>query len=267
MNPFVSQQDFLAALAPGELLRLYDLMPDVSFFMKDTEGRFVALNRLGCQFCGVRSEQDAFGCTDRDFFPSRRAEEYMADDRAVIATGHPIVNRMEPAPEMEGSPHLVVTHKVPVRNRDGAVIGVAGFSRRVEEIRCASSVIRKLAEVVDRLHERFAETVSTAELAKQAGLSESQFERIFKKALGTSPRQYLQRIRIEHASRLLLETEETIASIAQRCGYYDHSHFCKTFAAQLGSAPSEYRKERQTSPVSGGLPESAGDAPAAGSRE
>jgi len=245
MTPPVTRQSFLADLAPGELLSLYELMPDVSFFMKDEECRFVALNQRGCQFCGVQSETDAFGRTDLDFFPRGRAEEYMADDRAVMTTGRPIINRIEPAPEMEGSPHLVITNKIAVKNREGKIVGVAGFSRRVEDLRCATSVIKKLAAVVDQLHERFAAPNGTPELAKQAGLSESQFERIFKKAFGVSPRQYLHRIRIEHASRLLLESQDTIASIAQQCGYYDHSHFCKTFASQLGLTPSEYRKERQ----------------------
>ena len=59
-------------------------MPDISFFMKDREGRFIALNRMGCEFCGVTTEREAFGRTDRDFFPEVNAELYMADDRAVM---------------------------------------------------------------------------------------------------------------------------------------------------------------------------------------
>ncbi|WP_052573590.1 AraC family transcriptional regulator [Haloferula sp. BvORR071] len=248
MNPPpYSREAFLAEMAAAVLHPLYDLMPDVSFFIKDTAGRFVALSRLGCEFCGVKTEEDAFGCTDLDFFPESRAAEYMADDRLVIASGQPIVNRIEPAPEMEGSPRLVVTNKIPVRDRNGSIIGVAGFSRRVEHLRCATTVIRKLAAAVDQIHQHYAESFDTADLAKQAGLSTSQFERLFRKALGSSPRQYLQRVRIEHACLFLVESEDTVAAIAQRCGYYDHAHFTKAFVALKGKTPTAFRKERQAS--------------------
>ena len=244
-----SREVFLAEMTPGALHPLYDLMPDVSFFMKDLEGRFVALSRLGCEFCGVKKEEDAFGCTDRDFFPEGRAAEYMADDQLVITSGQPIVNRIEPAPEMEGSPRLVVTNKVPVRDRNGRIIGVAGFSRRVEQLRCATAVIHKLAAAVDQIHQQYATARDSTEMAKRAGLSTSQFERLFRKALGSSPRQYLQRVRIEHACAFLVESEETVAAVAQRCGYYDHAHFTKAFVALKGLTPTAFRKQRQAAPA------------------
>ncbi len=49
-------------------LALFELMPDVSFFVKDYEGKFMALNLRGREYCGVKSERDAFGKTDQDFF-------------------------------------------------------------------------------------------------------------------------------------------------------------------------------------------------------
>lgn len=240
-----SRQVFLERLAVDGLVQLYEQMPEVSFFMKNQDCRFVALNRLGCEFCGVTSEREALGCTDHDFFPSNRADEYVADDRAVMATGRAILNRLEPAPEMEGSPHLVVTNKVPLRDRKGQIIGVAGFSRRVEGLRGAHEALNQLAMAVETLHREHAEPLSTAAMAKMAGLSTSQFERNFRKTLGTSPRRYLLRVRIEHACRLLSETSDTISLIAQQCGFYDHAHFTRSFVAEKAITPSRFRKERQ----------------------
>jgi AraC-like DNA-binding protein len=228
-----------------QLLQVFDLMPDVSFFMKDLDGRFVALNRLGCEFCGVRSARDAFGKTDRDFFPRDRADAYMADDRVVMQTGQAVCNRIEPAPEMEGSPHLVVTNKMPLRDSSGNVIGVFGFSRRVEHVRCAPAATDKLAAAVAYLHENFAESLSTEDLARRAGQSVSQFERTFRKAFGTSPRQYVLRVRVERACRLLTETDQTVATIAVECGFCDHAHFTRAFRALMSVSPSEYRRERR----------------------
>jgi AraC-like DNA-binding protein len=228
-----------------QLVRLFDLMPDVSFFMKDREGRFVALNRLGCEFCNVKSEREALGKSDRDFFPAARAEEYLAADLEVMESGFPKLNRIEPAPEREGSPHLVITNKIPLRDANGLVIGLAGFSRRIENLRTAPATMRKLAATVTRLHDGFAEPLTTAQLAQQAGLSISQFERNFRKAFGTSPHQYLVGIRVEHACRLLTETDDTVSAVAQRCGFYDHAHFTRAFAALMGTSPSGYRRDHQ----------------------
>jgi AraC-like DNA-binding protein len=228
-----------------QIVRLFDLMPDVSFFMKDREARFVALNRLGCEFCNVKSEREALGKSDRDFFPAERAEEYLADDREVMESGLPKLNRIEPAPEREGSPHLVITHKIPLRDADGRVIGLAGFSRRIDNLRNAPATMRKLAATVARLHDEFAEPLTTAQLAQQAGLSISQFERNFRKAFGTSPHQYLVAIRVEHACRLLIETDDTVTAVAQLCGFYDHAHFTRSFASVMGTSPSGYRRDHQ----------------------
>lgn len=132
--------------------------------------------------------------------------------------------------------------KIPVRDRTGRIIGVAGFSRRVEHLRRNAAVIHKPAAVVNHSHNPFAEEFSTPNLAKSVGLSTSRFERLFRKTFRTSPRQYLQQIRIQHACRLLLETEDTIAAIAQRCGYHGHAHFTKVLASQAGIAPPRFRK-------------------------
>ena len=246
MKPESRRTAFLQQLGSlDQLIPLFDLLPDVSFFMKDRSARFIALNRLGCEFCGVKSEREALGKTDKDFFPAARAAEYLADDREVMRTGQPKLNRVEPAPEREGSPHLVITNKIPLRDPTGKVVGLAGFSRRVEHLRAAPSTLHKLSATVARLHAQHADPITTEDLAKQAGLSVSQFERTFRKAFGTSPRQYLLSIRVEHACRLLAETDDTVATIAQRCGFYDHAHFTRTFASQMGTSPSRYRRERQ----------------------
>jgi len=247
METLVLHQKFLRQLGSGEqLLRLFDLLPDVSFFMKDRRGRFIALNRQGCDYCGVKSEREAIGKTDRDFFPQTRAAEYMAADRLVMQTGQAILNRVEPAPEREGSPHLVITNKIPLRDARGRVMGVAGFSRRVEQVRGAPAATQRLARAVSRLHDHYASPLTTAQLAKAAGLSPSQFERTFRKAFGASPRQYLLRVRLEAASRKLADTDDTIAVIAHACGFYDHAHFTRSFRAVNGISPSRYRREHQS---------------------
>lgn len=247
MKPASLRKAFLKRLGGSEqLLRLFDLLPDVAFFMKDRRGRFIALNRRNCDYCGVRSEREAIGKTDRELFTPHRAAEYMADDRLVMQRGKPILNRVEPTPEVEGSPHLFVTNKVPLRDAQGRVMGVVGFSRRVEQVRGAPAATKRLARAVERLHDHYASALTTAELARLAGLSPSQFERTFRKAFGASPRQYLLRVRVQAARQKLAETDDTIAAIALGCGFYDHAHFTRCFRALTGISPSRYRRELQT---------------------
>ena len=144
----ISPKAFLRQTRGSELVRLFDLLPDVNFFIKDRAGRFMALNRCGWEYCGVQREKDAIGKTDLDFFPRRRAAEYRKDDEAVMRSGKAIVNRVESAPEAEGSPRLVMTSKLPLRNAKGEVIGIAGVSRRPDQARSRCSGEARFPKVI-----------------------------------------------------------------------------------------------------------------------
>ncbi|TWU32032.1 AraC family transcriptional regulator [Novipirellula artificiosorum] len=224
-----------------QVFAMLDLLPGLSFFVKDRQGRFIALNRRGCEYCGVPTEAEAIGKTDHDFFPKQRADDYRADDLRVLESGKPIIDRVESAPESAGSPRLVMTSKVPLRDSRGQIIGVAGFSRQIEEIREPRGTVAAFAKVIEHLHQHFADNLVTADLAEMAGLSQSQFERRFRRAFGASPRQYLMGIRIERAAKMLLETEKTVAEIALTCGFYDHAHFSRRFRCIMNTSPTQYR--------------------------
>ncbi len=239
------RQDFLARAQAHALVELFARLGEVSFFLKDRRGRFIALNRRGCDYCGVASEAEAIGRTDRDFFPRRRADGYMRDDRAVMESGTALVERIESAPEEEASPRLVLTAKVPVRDRAGRVIGVAGISRAVDARRPERPGLARLERVIDHLHRHLGERLTGAALAHIAGLSQSQFERSFLAAYGTTPRQYLLRQRIEAACRRLAESDATIAAIAHACGFADHAHLTRSFSRQKGMTPSQYRRHQR----------------------
>ena len=239
-TPRQSAAEFVARVQPpDQWFALIELMPEVSFFVKDLDGRFMVLNRRGCEYCGVSDPADAIGKTDHDFFPTGRADEYRADDRRVIDSGRPMTRRVESAPEAAGSPRLVETSKIPLRDRHGKVIGVAGFSREVSGWRRDRG---DLSDVVSHLHQHFGDPIDTPALADTAGLSVSQFERRFRSAFGTSPRQYLIRVRIERAAERLRKTDAPVTDIAAQCGFSDHAHLSRTFKAAMGTTPTQYRK-------------------------
>ncbi|MCC9654710.1 AraC family transcriptional regulator [Rhodopirellula halodulae] len=244
MKKTLDKEAFFDRLAPGQqVLKLFDWLPDVSFFVKDRQGRFMALNRRGCEYCGIHSEDEAIGKTDHDFFPKTRADEYREDDLQVMRSKEAIINRIESAPEEAGSPRLVTTSKIPLKDRRGRVIGVAGFSRQVERMQSGSA--DSMEQVMQYIHEHYREDIPTGHLAEMASLSASHFERRFRLAFGSSPRQYLIRVRVENAARKLRETDDRVTSIAQRCGFYDHAHFSRSFQRIMNMSPTEYRKRNQ----------------------
>ena len=75
-------------------------------------------------------------------------------------------------------------------------------------------------------------------------MSESNFCKFFKKATGKTYSDYLNEIRINEASRLLLQSEKTISQIAFECGFETLSYFNRVFITKKKKTPSHYRKEK-----------------------
>ncbi len=241
----VRKEFFKSLTHDNQIIKRFDLLPEIAFYLKDKDSRFVALNRKTCEYCGVAQEEDALGKTDHDFFPQENADSFRADDFAVMESGQPIVNRIEVEPHKANSDRLVVTNKIPVRNGKGEVIGLAGFSRQVDRLSGRAGTADEFAQTIDYLKKKFNEPLGTAELAKMAGMSVSQFERRFRRALGSSPRQYLLRLRVDSAARLLTFTNRPIAKISKECGFHDHAHFTRSFKKMMNMTPLNFRKRQQ----------------------
>jgi AraC-like DNA-binding protein len=80
------------------------------------------------------------------------------------------------------------------------------------------------------------------------------FERLVKQVFHLTPRQLLTKTRIDAASRLLQEGGASVAEIAHRCGYSDHSAFTRQFKATVGIAPVAFRERAARSAGRSGLP-------------
>lgn len=230
--------------ADDQILKIFDLIPEVSFVLKDKSFRYILLNRSGCEYCGIAHDKEAIGMTDYDFFPTEKADSYRNDDREVIKKGVSIMNRIESAPVQAGSDRMVITSKIPMKDADGNVIGLASISRQIEHIGERSGSVTQFTEMLTFMRENYGELIVTKDLAKISGMSISQFERRFRKAFGTSPRQYLLRLRVNAAARALIETDDTVASIAQDCGFHDHAHMCRSFRSMMNKSPTAFRRGR-----------------------
>jgi AraC family transcriptional regulator, L-rhamnose operon transcriptional activator RhaR len=104
----------------------------------------------------------------------------------------------------------------------------------------------RVAESIRRIESRYMEQIDLGELARSCAMSERNFFRLFRQATGQPPRAYMERLRIEHASERLRNTDMTITEIAFACGFVDSNFFARQFRKITGHSPSEYRRRWQT---------------------
>lgn len=97
---------------------------------------------------------------------------------------------------------------------------------------------------VDLVERASDSPLSLADLAAAAGLSPFHFLRVFRRATGTTPHQYLVGARLRRAARLLLDTARPVTDIAYDVGFEDLSNFVRTFHRHVGCSPRAYRRRR-----------------------
>ena len=115
------------------LLRaLMDNAPDHIYF-KGPDSRFTHINASHARDLGLARPEDAIGKTDADFFPPDFARETSDDERHILETGKPIIGKEERCVYPGGRVLWVSATKVPLRDRQGKLIGMVGISRDITE--------------------------------------------------------------------------------------------------------------------------------------
>ncbi|WP_405900972.1 GlxA family transcriptional regulator [Streptomyces sp. NBC_00727] len=99
-----------------------------------------------------------------------------------------------------------------------------------------------LREVQHWITEHPGADLSVEALAARARLSPRHFARAFQAETGTTPGRYVDRVRLEHARRLLEDTTDGVAGIARSSGYGTSEAMRRAFVKALGAAPAEYRR-------------------------
>ena len=105
--------------------------------------------------------------------------------------------------------------------------------------RLRSGQRRAVARAREYLERSGNRSVTLAELAREAYVSPFHLHRLFRAELGVSPHEYLTRIRIDRAGRLLADGRN-VAEVALAVGYRSPGHFARVFRARTGLRPSEY---------------------------
>ncbi|MBN2640465.1 MAG: helix-turn-helix domain-containing protein [Victivallales bacterium] len=103
----------------------------------------------------------------------------------------------------------------------------------------------KLGQLLSFINYNYRRPLRVKYLAQRMSISEMSLYRLFSCNLGTSPMGYINNLRISHAQKFLLNTNNSIAQIAEDVGIPDSNYFSRCFRKSTGVSPREFRNQKQ----------------------
>lgn len=242
-DPDQFQKEFFSKLGPGlHLGKIFEQMPEVYYFAKDVQSRFVDANQNVVRMAGCQHLDEMIGRTDFDFHPMELAARYVEEDQRVMLSGRALPNQAWLVPD-RGRVKWFISTKMPLFTPDGQVIGIVGVMRDHQKSGEMLQPFSDMQEVVDYIFANYDKKITLQTLADRACLSVSQLIRNFKKVFDATPQQFLLKVRLDAACQLLVSTDLSVSQIAQQTGFYDHSYFAKQFTQGKKVSPKVYRRK------------------------
>jgi len=133
---------------------LLDNIPDRIYF-KDDRSRFIRINRALTRLFQLERPEEAYGRSDADFYDAEHAAQARVDEKLVMETGEPLLNKVECETLHDGTRVWSLTTKLPLRDRKGIIIGTCGISREISQIKEMESALESernlLRAVIDNV--------------------------------------------------------------------------------------------------------------------
>lgn len=101
---------------------------------------------------------------------------------------------------------------------------------------------RRIRTAVDYMNQNFHKSITLTEVARLTNMTDVSFSRFFKARTGITFMDSLLEMRLGHASRLLIDTTESVSEIAYNCGFNNISNFNRLFKKKKGCTPKEFRE-------------------------
>ena len=130
------------------LRALIDNVPDY-MYVKDTGCRFIVANAAVARQMGAKSPEELLGKTDFDFYPRELAATFFEDEQKVIRSGQAEVNREESGLDPQGNVSQVLTTQVPLRDKNGQVIGLVGIGHDITHLKKIQAEMQRAREVAE----------------------------------------------------------------------------------------------------------------------
>jgi PAS domain S-box-containing protein len=109
-------------------------LPDRIYF-KDAQGRFIRISRAMADQFGLAHPRQAVGKTDLDFRPAEQAEAVAAEERQVLESGQPLLDRIQRESSPNGGTRWFLSSILPLRDRQGHIIGTFGIQRDITHLK------------------------------------------------------------------------------------------------------------------------------------
>jgi len=229
------------SVAAEVLAELFDHAPDLAFYVKDAAGRYLAVNHSLVKRHGFRHKAQVLHRRPCEICRGDFGRLPAEQDERVLRTGEPLIDHLEQQWYLPQKPVWCLTTKLPLRDAAGRIVGLVGISRDLRAPINPGEVPPSLARVLEHFEENLSEPVSASSLARQAGIPPARFARLIRRFFDLTPSQFITQTRLTAATRLLRESQDSVAGIAFRCGFYDHSAFSRAFQRAMGVTPSDYR--------------------------
>jgi len=142
------------------LQAMLDNVPDRIYF-KDTQSRFLKLSRALARRIGLTDPEQAVGKTDFDFFPAEKAHEFFQDEQKIIQTGQPLINKIEVQIRPDGEVTWASVTKVPLQDKAGKVIGIAGINRDITDQKHAEEALAQERHLLRTLIDNLPDCIYT----------------------------------------------------------------------------------------------------------
>jgi AraC-like DNA-binding protein len=233
--------DNVSDYGPGDLVLLGSNLPHTwassdSGTSRDLNAARAVVVQFDAQFAGAAL------CDAPEMRPVRRMFEASSRGMSFDArASRDAVRHLSILPDLEGPRRLI-----------GLLEALATLAANAGRARTLASPAfnpvwngdaqRRIERVCRHIQEHLAEPLRQGSLAKLAGMNASAFGRFFRQATGATVVDYINDIRIGHACRLLIDTEESILGISSKSGFNNLSHFNRQFRRLRGSTPSVFRE-------------------------
>jgi AraC-like DNA-binding protein len=101
----------------------------------------------------------------------------------------------------------------------------------------------KVQKALNHIDQNLKQKLSNNDLAILVHMAPNSFARLFKQQTGLTPQDFIRKKRVEHASKLLYHTDQSIKQISEECGFNDRYYFTRVFTRVMGGPPASYRKK------------------------
>lgn len=241
-----SALDYRVLMGIGRVLYIGDLEPDTSLRLsldEDDQRRVTAAVKLGDAHQVEEVVRELVGRLRRTGLDLAQCSLFLLEFTTVLvrlARAGSVEVEAVFGPGFTGAVPLSQFHSVEELEQ-----WCVQHSLRVQQLlgrQRSDSTSRTVERAMELVRRDYAdETLSVESLCGKLHLSPAYFSTLFKRETGTSFTNYVTQVRMEHAARLLRDTDEKTYRVAQATGYADPNYFSYVFKRHFGVTPSKYR--------------------------